>query len=383
MEFDFLHPLSDDIIEHIQSLSSQNLGSKVVLHSKSDFPDINKVQLAIIGVLENRGDSNQINDVDLTAIRKEFYSLYPGNWQASIADLGDIKAGEELSDTYFALKSVVGTLIKKRIVPIIIGGSQDLTYAMYRSYDTLEQMVNLVSIDSKFDLGKENATDMALSYLTRIILEEPNNLFNYSVVGYQTYNNAQEEIDLMEKLFFDGYRLGEVSSNIKVSEPVFRDADIVTLDLTSIQSSSSGNFATFVPNGFNGKEICSLARYSGLSDKLSLFGIFNHNNSKSEAVLIAQILWYFIEGFECRSNEYPFTSKEDYIKYIVPLEMEELVFYKSNKSDRWWIEVPQIINRHTKTEKNSLLPCSYEDYLGAINQEIPERWWKIQRKNII
>ncbi|MDD3004981.1 formimidoylglutamase [Flavobacterium sp.] len=383
MEFDFLHPLSDDIIEHIQSLSSQNLGSKVVLHSKSDFPDINKVQLAIIGVLENRGDSNQINDVDLTAIRKEFYSLYPGNWQASIADLGDIKAGEELSDTYFALKSVVGTLIKKRIVPIIIGGSQDLTYAMYRSYDTLEQMVNLVSIDSKFDLGKENATDMALSYLTRIILEEPNNLFNYSVVGYQTYNNAQEEIDLMEKLFFDGYRLGEVSSNIKVSEPVFRDADIVTLDLTSIQSSSSGNFATFVPNGFNGKEICSLARYSGLSDKLSLFGIFNHNNSKSEAVLIAQILWYFIEGFECRSNEYPFTSKEDYIKYIVPLEMEELVFYKSNKSDRWWIEVPQIINRHTKTEKNSLLPCSYEDYLGAINQEIPERWWKTQRKNII
>ncbi|RZL43337.1 MAG: arginase [Pedobacter sp.] len=383
MEFDFLHPLSDDIIEHIQSLSSQNLGSKVVLHSKADFPDLDKVQLAIIGVLENRGDSNQINDVDLTHIRKEFYSLYPGNWQASIADLGDIKAGEELSDTYFAVKSVVAELVKRKILPIIIGGTQDLTYAMYRSYDGLEQMVNLVSIDSKFDLGKENATDMASSYLTRIIIEEPNNLFNYSVLGYQTYYNAQEEIDLMEKLFFDGYRLGEVSSNITVSEPVFRDADIVTLDLTSIQSSNSGNFVTFVPNGFNGKEICSLARYSGLSDKLSLFGIFNHNNSKSEAVLIAQILWYFIEGFECRSNEYPFTSKEQYIKYIVPLELEELVFYKSNKSERWWIEVPQIIDAHTKTEKNSLLPCSYEDYLGAINQEIPERWWKMQRKNII
>lgn len=383
MEFDFLHPLSDDILEHVQSLSSQNLGSKVVLHSKSDFPDLDKVQLAIIGVLENRGDSNQINDVDLTHIRKEFYSLYPGNWQASIADLGDIKAGEELSDTYFAVKSVVAELVKRKILPIIIGGSQDLTYAMYRSYDALEQMVNLVSIDSKFDLGKENATDMASSYLTRIIIEEPNNLFNYSVVGYQTYYNAQEEIDLMDKLFFDGYRLGEVSSNITISEPVFRDADIVTLDLTSIQSSNSGNFVTFVPNGFNGKEICSLARYSGLSDKLSLFGIFNHNNSKSEAVLIAQILWYFIEGFECRSNEYPFTSKEQYIKYIVPLELEELVFYKSNKSDRWWIEVSQIIGGHTKTQKNSLLPCSYEDYLGAINQEIPERWWKMQRKNII
>jgi hypothetical protein len=37
-----------------------------------------------------------------------------------------------------------------------IGGSQDLTFALYRSFDELEQMVNLVSIDSKFDFGKEN-----------------------------------------------------------------------------------------------------------------------------------------------------------------------------------------------------------------------------------
>ncbi len=383
MEFDFLHPLNNEMIQFVESLNAQNLGSKVVLHSETDFPDLDKVQLAIIGVLENRGASNQIDDVDLTAIRKEFYGLYPGNWQSSIADLGDIRAGAELSDTYFALKSVVASLIKKKIVPIIIGGSQDLTYAMYRAFDVLEQMVNLVCIDSKFDLGKEDSTDMVSSYLTRMIIEEPNNLFNYSVVGYQTYFNAQEEIDLMEKLFFDGYRLGEVSNNISISEPVFRDADIVSVDLTSIQSSNSGNFITFTPNGFNGKEICSLSRYAGLSDKVSLFGIFNHNNTKQEAVLIAQIIWYFMEGFQYRAHEYPFSSKDNYFKYIVPLEHEELVFYKSDKTERWWIEVPQIYTTHTKTQKNTLLPCSYEDYLGAINHVIPERWWKTQRKSII
>ncbi|CAM4006305.1 formimidoylglutamase [Flavobacterium antarcticum] len=383
MEFEFLHPLNNEIIQYVESLTSQNLGSKVVLHSEVDFPDLDKVQIAIIGVLENRGDSNEINAVELTAIRKEFYSLYPGNWQSTIADLGDIRAGNELSDTYYAVKSVVASLIKKKIIPIIIGGSQDLTYAMYRAYDVLEQMVNLVSIDSKFDLGKENATDMASSYLTRMIIEEPNNLFNYSVVGYQTYYNAQEEIDLMEKLFFEGYRLGEITNDITIAEPVFRDADIVSVDLTSIQSSNSGNFVTFTPNGFNGKEICSLSRYAGISDKVSIFGIFNHNSSKQESILIAQILWYFIEGYHYRSNEYPFSTKDNYIKYIVPLEQEELIFYKSNKSERWWIEVPQIIHSHTKREKNTLLPCSYEDYLGAINQEIPNRWWKNQRKSII
>jgi arginase family enzyme len=383
MEFDFLHPLGNDIIQYVHALNNQNLGSKVVLHSKTDFPDLDKVQIAIVGVLENRGALYSEEKVDMTAIRKEFYSLYPGNWQSSIADLGDIRPGNELSDTYFAVKSVVAALIKKKIIPIIIGGSQDLTFAMYRAYDTLDQMVNLVSIDSKFDLGKENTPDKASSYLTRMIIEEPNNLFNYSVVGYQTYFNPQEEIDLMEKLFFEGYRLGEISSNISISEPVFRDADMVSVDLTSIQSSSSGNFVTFTPNGFNGKEICSLARYAGISDKVSLFGIFNHHNSKEESVLIAQIIWYFLEGFQYRSNEYPFSAKENYFKYIVPLEQQELVFYKSDKTERWWIEVSQTIHSHTKAQKSTLLPCSYEDYLGAINQVIPERWWKTQRKSII
>lgn len=383
MEFDFLHPLNQEIVQHVQSLTSQNLGSKVVLHTTTDFPDLNKLQIAIVGVLENRGASNQFEKVDLTAIRKEFYNLYPGNWQCSIADLGDISAGNELSDTYFAVKSVVAALIKKKIIPIIIGGSQDLTYAMYRGYDVLEQMVNLVSIDSKFDLGNEGTKDAATAYLTRMIIEEPNNLFNYSVVGYQTYYNSQEELDLMDKLFFEGCRLGEIAANISITEPIFRDADIVSVDLTSIQSASSGNFITFTPNGFNGKEICSLARYAGISDKVSLFGIFNHNNSSQEAVLIAQIIWYFIEGFQYRSNEYPFGAKDNYFKYIVPLDQEELVFYKSDMTERWWIEVPQMIHSHTKTKKNTLLPCSYEDYLGAINQEIPERWWKTQRKSII
>jgi hypothetical protein len=382
MELDFLCPLDHEILKFIEGLSSQQLGSKVVFHTKEQFPDLNKIKIAIIGVLENRGDGNQTENVDLLPIRKEFYGLFPGNWDASISDLGDILAGNSPEDTYFALRKVVSSLIKKKIIPIIIGGTQDLTYALYRAYDGLEQMVNLVSIDNKFDFGKESDPVSADSYLTKIIIDEPNNLFNYSNIGYQTYYNSQEEIDLIDKLFFEAYRLGDISSNISLAEPVFRDADIVSMDLKAVKSSDSGNFFNFSPNGFNGKEICSLSRYSGISDKVSLFGIFNHNNSKQESVLIAQIIWYFIEGFHYRSNEYPFGSKESYIKYIIPLE-EELVFYKSNKTDRWWIEIPFISNSNNKLRKSTLLPCSYDEYLGACNQEIPERWWKAQRKNIV
>ena len=382
MEFDFLKPLDNEILQFIKEVSTQQLGSKVVLHTEKEFPDLNKIKIAIIGVLENRGDANQKNKVDLTHIRKELYGLFPGNWNVSIADLGNILAGNSSDDTYFALRKVVSSLIKKKIIPIIIGGSQDLTYALYRAYDDLEQMVNLVSIDNKFDFGKESDALFANSYLTKIIIEEPNNLFNFSNVGFQTYFNSQEEIDLIDKLFFDAYRLGDVSSNLSIAEPVFRDADIVSIDLASVKSSDSGNLTSFMPNGFSGKEICALSRYAGISDKVSLFGVFNHNNSKQESVLIAQIIWYFIEGYHYRSNEYPFGSRENYIKYIIPLE-EELIFYKSNKTDRWWIEIPFISSGNNKLKKSTLLPCSYEEYLGACNQEIPERWWKAQRKNIV
>ena len=239
MEFDFLKPTSEEVVAFISGLNSQHLGSKMVLHTNKQFPDINKIKIAIIGVLDNRGDSKAISDVDLTPIRKELYSLYPGNWEASIADLGDIEAGNSIEDTYFALRSVVSNLIKNKIIPIVIGGTQDLTYSMYRAYDDLEQMVNLVAIDSKFDLGKESDPISSNSYLTKIIVEEPNNLFNYCNIGYQTFYNSQEEIDLIEKLFFDAYRLGDVCNNIAIAEPVFRDADLVSLDLGSIKSSDS------------------------------------------------------------------------------------------------------------------------------------------------
>ena len=157
---------------------------------------------------------------------------------------------------------------------------------------------------------------------------------------------------------------------------------MVSIDLNSVKSSDSGNTIRFQPNGFNGKEICALSRYAGISDKVSAFGVFNHNSTMAESVIISQIVWYFIEGYHYRSKEYPFGSRTNYLKYIVPLEEEELVFYKSDKTERWWMEL-QAPAANTKLKKAALLPCSYKDYLSACGNEVPERLWKAQRKNII
>jgi arginase family enzyme len=382
MAFDFLEPISNELIDFINTLPPQSLGKKVVFHTESDFPVLKNASIAIFGVLDNRGLQNN-KAVDLSEIRKAFYSLYPGNWHSELIDLGDIPQGNEQEDTYYAVTAICTQLIKQQVFPIVLGGSQDITYAMYRAFDQLDQMVNIVSVDSRFDLGNDEVKHTANSYLSKIIVNEPNNLFNFSNVGYQTYYNSQEEIDLVEKLFFDAYRLGDVSTAISIAEPVFRDADLVTFDLTSVKSADSGNILTFVPNGFNGKEICSLSRYAGISDKVKCFGLFNHNGTVQESMLIAQVIWYFVEGFNFRTVENPSVNANNYLRYIVPVDDMELIFIKSSKTERWWIEIPFISNVNNKLKRITLLPCSYDDYLRACDQELPERWWKAQRKMVL
>ena len=386
MNFNFLSPVSDLVLAHKELLPLQTLGRKIKVHSSQQgIPDLEDVKIALIGVLENRNDINYIGEeFSLNEIRKSFYSLYPGNWNLEIADLGDINKGETVEDTYFALKTAVSILIKKDIIPIILGGSQDLTYANYRAYDTFSPMVNIVNVDGKFDLGDSSKPIKNNSFIGKIILDKPYNLFNYSTIGYQTYFNSQEEIDLMEKLFFEAYRLGHVSNNINIVEPVMRDANIVTMDLSCIKSAEVSTKQQYSPNGFDGKEICAISRYAGISNKVSSFGIYEYKPSTDDdatSMLVAQIIWYFIEGFTCRINDDNFNNEKDFQKFTVLVEDEELIFFKSTKTSRWWIEIPFLLNVNNKLKKHTLLPCMHQDYLDACANKIPERWYKANRKN--
>ena len=386
MDFNFLSPVSDTVLAHNQLLPNQALGKKIKIHSaQNGLPDLDDVQIAIIGVLENRNDLNYMGEeFQLDTIRMAFYALYPGSWNTTIADLGDLHKGETVEDTYFALKTAVSLLLKKSIIPIILGGSQDLTYANYRAYDVVTPMVNIVNVDSRFDLGDSAKPIKNTSFVGKIILDKPYNLFNYATIGYQTYFNAQEEIDLMDSLYFESYRLGEVSKDIMIVEPVLRDANIVSVDLSSVKSAEVSLNQKFSPNGLTGKEICAIARYAGISNKVSSFGIYEYKASKDDditAMLIGQMLWYFIEGVNFRVQDDDFSDDKSYQKFITLVEDQELIFYKSNKTGRWWIEIPFLSEVDNKLKRHTLLPCMHQDYLDACKNKVPERWYKAIQKN--
>ena len=388
MNFNFLSPVSEIVLAHNELLSLQALGRKIRIHStQNGIPELEGVDIAILGVLENRNDVNYIGEeFQLNEIRKSFYSLFPGSWDSVIADLGDINKGESVEDTYFALKTTIAILIKKNIIPIVIGGTQDLTYANYRAYDTIMPMVNIVNVDCKFDLGDSAKPIKNDSFVGKIILDKPYNLFNYATIGYQTYFNSQEEKDLMDSLYFESYRLGAVSKDITIAEPVMRDANIVSVDLSSVKASEVSLNQKYSPNGLDGKEICAIARYAGISNKVSSFGIYEYKPSKDDEItsmLVSQILWYFIEGVNFRVKDDDFSDDRSYQKFITLVDSQELVFYKSNKTGRWWIEIPFLTEINTKLKRHTLLPCMHQDYLDACNNKVPDRWYKAFQKNCV
>jgi len=385
---DFLTPVSKFVLAHREVLPEGVLGKQIAVHSnKGELPGLTNVKFALIGVKENRNDVDYIGEeLCFNAIRKTFYSLYPGNWTHNIIDLGDIEKGETVQDTYFALKAVVTDLLKEKIIPLILGGSQDLVYAQYRSYDSLGNMVNFVNVDSNFDIGDADNPISNKSFVGKVIVDKPYSLFNYSAIGYQSFFNSPEEILLMDKLFFDAYRLGEVTADITIVEPILRNADIVSFDIGAIKSAELSYKNSKSPNGFDGREICAIARYAGISNKVTSFGVYelkDFADAQSAAMLISQVFWYFIEGVNFRVSDEGFSDEASYTTYKVPIDDEILLFKKSIKTGRWWIELPFISNVNNKLKRSTLLPCTYGEYLGACNQEIPERWMKARRKNEI
>lgn len=383
MNLDFLKPVDRKLTDYAALLHPSSIGQKIRIHSEErGMPDLEGVKVAIFGVLENRREVPRLQEhFQLDGIRSAFYELFPGNWHTEIADLGDIIPGESVGDTEFAFKETLVSLFEKGIIPLILGGSQDLTFAQYRAYDHHRKMVNLVAIDAQFDIGNTENELSDSSYVGKMIVEKPYNLFNYANLGYQTYLNPPEEIELIERLFFEAYRLGDLRADMKLAEPVLRDADLVSMDIHSVISTYSGSLKN-QPNGFDGREICVLSRYAGISDKVNSFGIYGLQNldlNQINLLLPAEIVWHFIEGVNFRKNEADIFSTGKVLKYSVPVDEETLIFYKSKHSGRWWIEIPTFVNN--KLKSNAFLPCSHQDYLEACNQEIPERWYKARRKN--
>jgi arginase family enzyme len=343
---------------------------------KANLTDEN-YNIAIIGVKSELHSINKGCALAPDAVRKHLYALRGGFDKLRICDLGNIRKGNTEKDMFFALKDIIAQLNFKKIIPVVIGGSQDLSVPVFEGLKENMEEINISVIDSRIDIAKDMDSFAPFPFLNQLVDDEK--LGRVDILGYQSYYCSDEQLTMLKDRSFFGLRLGALRGDIGRSEPIFRDCDLVSFDIASIrQSDAPGNIIPS-PNGLFGEEACQLARFAGFSDKIASFGIFEVNpyfdNNDQTSALAAQIIWHFIEALNNRYGDYPVRSINTYQKYIIPdmTGNEEMVFYHNNLNNRWWIEIP------TKKGKR-IFSCSSEDYRYANNNQIPEIWMKYYMK---
>jgi len=340
---------------------------------KSELVPEGNYNVAIIGVKSELHSVNKGCALAPDAVRKHLYGLRGKFEKLKICDLGNIKKGNKTNDMHFALREIITELNAKKIISIVIGGSQDFSVSIFDGLKENMETVNVAIIDSKADLQKNTALTNSSVFLNQMIDDEK--LSRLDLLGYQSYYCSDEQFEMMKERNFFGIRLGSLRGDMVQSEPVFRDCDLLSFDITAIrQSDAPGNICPS-PNGLFGEEACQLARFAGFSDRIASFGLFEINphfdNNDQTSALGAQIIWHFLEALNNRYDDYPVRNIDSYQKYIIPdvVGDNEMIFYHNNLNNRWWVEIP------TQRGKR-IFSCSYEDYRYASNNQIPEVWMK-------
>lgn len=370
-------PVDDSVYFNVNSNSSFFKS----IHVFTDkMPDYRQSHIAIFGIKEERGTNKNAGCASgPDEIRKKLYKLKKGSGAYRIVDLGNLNPGHDLDETYVRISEVCRILLENNVLPLILGGTHDLDYGQYSGYETLEKLVSFVNVDAFLDLEDKEDSSRSQQHIHKLLLHEPNYLFSYTHLAYQSYLIDQYAVSILEKLYFEAFRVGQIRTNIQEIEPAVRNADLVSFDITAIRSSDAPGNANAQPFGLTGEEACQICWYAGLNEKLSSIGFYEYNPSLDDAQqktasVIATMVWYFIEGYYHRKNDQNIRGN-DFLKYSVsmPVSPEVITFYKSKLSEKWWMEVPYP-HGHEKYARNSIVPCSYNDYQTAVKGEVPERY---------
>jgi formiminoglutamase len=381
---DYFNPVSIDGPDFEHMTAQAGFPHNIAIHTdNTPLKDISKYRIAIFGVPEGRNSPNAGSLKGPDVIRGELYKLAKVPGKPKIIDLGNMKQGVTFNDTIAGLTDILSLLIQENLFPVIIGGSSALIPAIDKALSGQKTRYTLTAVDPRIDFNNERKEPDSFNYLNTILNNHKSTFDHYINIGYQTYLNDQQVINRFLKRRSELVRIGDVRQAIYLTEPLFRDSDVTVIDISSVRQSDAPGTMSPSPNGFYGEEICLLSRYAGISDKLKIFGLFDVNPEfdirSQTSGLAAQILWFFLEGFSQKQYETPAISVSNsgrFIKYHVRVSNleDDLIFVKSNLTDRWWMELP------SENDQNLYVACSHEDYLKANRNEVPDRWVKAMER---
>ena len=370
---EFLDPVNLHEISFDEAYKDGQLGSTIELYNEN-FPDIDDADIVIVGCGEQRGSGlihGQSKAPDV--IRRNFYQLYYWHKDVRIADIGNIKNGSLYTDSYAALRTVVQEILDAGKTAIILGGSHDLTLSQYQAYADNKKIIEAACVDALIDLNLDSPFKHE-NFLMEMLTGEPNFIRHYNHIAFQSFYVHPRMLETMDKLRFDCYRVGSVKENIDEMEPVIRNSNLFSFDISAIANAYAPS-NKITPNGLSGEESCLLMRYAGLSPNIDSIGIYGYNVEQDKDELtakqIAHMLWYVLDGRSRGRREAELDEKDSFNEYHTAFAEVATTFLQSKKTGRWWMQLPD----------KRFIACSYKDYLLASSNEIPERWLRAQERS--
>jgi formiminoglutamase len=372
---DFLTPvnlaeLSDDQLYH-----DGQIGKSIAVY-ENEFPEIFDADIILVGCNEQRGNGKTNNPQLLSAadaVRRQFYQLYYWHTDLKLADIGNIKTGASLQDSYAAVKTVLNELLNANKTVVFLGGSHDLTLAQYEAFSSKKQIIEVSCVDALIDLNISSSL-RSDNFLMELLTSDPNFIRPYNHIGFQSFYVHPSMLETMDKLRFDCYRVGTVKESMDEMEPVIRNCQMLSFDISAI-AHAYAPVNTVSPNGFNGEESCLLMRYAGLSPNTTSIGIYGYDPAKDKEDLtakqISHMLWYLLDGRSRGRREAKLEEKESFNEFHMAFAEVQTVFLQSKITGRWWMQLPD----------SKFIACSYKDYLLASSNEIPERWLRAQERS--
>ena len=356
---DYLNPLEPSLLqgEHGEFMRHLRLNRDGITRGHLQDLDI-----ALVGVpfyFEGSAKDSRAPDI----IRQCLYPLAFDNRQGPVmADLGNMKKSHTIRETLYGLSDALTYLMEAGVFVIVLGGDSLLNLAVLRSLPR-------VTPDEVFYALAEPYLSLAGYSGLDMMSDERLHLYQ---IASQAHYHTQEQKVWTRSFVHETYRLGKIREHLAGSEPYLRGADGFALSVNAIKHADAPGQKNAFPNGMYGEDVCQLSGYAGLADHLRIFCVQDYypENDRQQvtASLMAQAAWYAIEGFRSRIPEHP--NKDGHFKkFLVDLDAHSLVFYKSERTSRWWMEVP-----FPKEQGQMVLPCHYDDYQTACQHEIPSRW---------
>jgi len=370
---DFLEPVAIHELGDDEGYNDGQLARHISIY-ENELPDISAADIVLLGVTESRGSGVPGISGAANAIRRQFYQLHYWHTEIRIADLGNVKNGATLQDSYAAITTVLTELIRLNKTVVIIGGSHDITLTQYYAHRKLEQVIEASCIDAFINLRNESP-DRSENFLMEMLTGEPNLVRHYNHIGFQSYFVHPRMLETMDKLRFDCYRVGTAKEKIEEMEPVIRNSHLLSFDICAIKNSDAPS-TQISSNGFTGEEACILTRYAGMSSNLHTMGIYGYVPQQDVQQLtarqIAQMLWYFIDGKNRAKQEAGMNELHHFNEFHCNFTEIDTLFLQSKKTGRWWMQLPN----------KKFIACSYADYMNAARNEIPERWLRAQERAV-